>query len=704
MKKFIGIILILVFLNFLVPVKGAESTYTSDSSNWNMNRNVTALNRISCFKNKVYIAIGYYGTIRTSSDCMNWKVIDSIPTDSNLLDITCTDSQIIVVGENGLILRSTDGIDWKVIEPITTDKITKIIYGNNTFLAFTNNQEILTSVNGLDWKKNKTRYVVKDAVFNGKLFILSGEGGEISSSSDGLNWKTQILKDRTEFKIIWNGKIFVAFGIKGAPGCTSELYTATSKDGYNWAVKPVNMGYVIKKYSNDFECYSPNIIWNGKAFVVTALEAYGASPFYVNTFISNDGVHWKRYSFEPEDTDRYYSMNTVWAGNRYISVCSQQYVQTIYTSKDGVKWSTSISRHNGKAKDIIYNRGTSIIVGAEGDIATSNDGLTWNISNNNHKVLYYKDNKFISIDNEITYVNKKDVYKKYLYTSKDGLIWKKENEIKEDIDLGNLVWSGKEYISLNNYCIYTSNNLLTWKKDDISSLKKLGHIKSFTTDGNWYVLFGNKGTAISKDKKKWTIRTNSSYYTPHIVIGKNCMVGYNYGNKQISVSVDGVKWKDIEFTNFKCSISEVVYSGNQFICIGSDCILYSKDGLNWTKAQTPDKFNGIIKKLVSSGSSYAAIGEKALLYSGDGSVWTETYSFNSDLPSLDLGWTGGEYIAVKNDFGIATSKDGTSWQKEKSGYIFTEVFGKNIITEVFCNNKITIVYSYTDPLLYRILK
>lgn len=712
MKKFIGIILIMFFLSFLVPAEGAESVNTSDSSSWNINRNVTALNRISCFKNKIYIAAGDYGTIRTSSDCINWKVVESIPTGSDILDIVCTDRQVVAVGENGLILSSADGYDWKVVEPVTTDKITKIIYGNNTFVAFTNNQGILTSNDGLNWKESTAGHVISDAIYNGELFIAYGNGGEISSSVDGLSWKTKILKDGTKFlKIIWNGKIFTAFGIEGTPVCTTALYAATSKDGYNWTVKTVNIGPVIEKYKDCLEYYSPNIIWNGKKFIVTALETYGAYPQYVSSFISSDGLSWERYSFEPEDSSGYASISTVLAGSRYISVCNQydppgNYdAQTIYVSNDGIKWNKVISRRMdsiGKASDIIYNKGTAIIVGMGGDIATSRDGLKWDISNNNHKLLCEKENKFIAVDSEITYTKKKFeaekyTYKKYIYTSIDGLLWTKEKEIKDDIDLSNLVWSEREYISLNKNYIYTSNNLVTWKKEDISSLKKLGHINSFTADSNWYVLFGDKGTAISKDKKKWTIRTNSSHYTPKIIIGKNCLLEYNYGSKQISVSADGVKWKDVKFTDSKCSINQIVYSGNQFICIGSDCILYSKDGLNWNKAQTPDKFNGSIGKIVYSGSSYAATGQRALLYSEDGSVWTETYSIDNDSGLLDLGWTGSVYI-LAGYAGVVKSKDGASWQKENL------VQSRYYISEVIGNDKIYIAYSGGNPVLYKVLK
>jgi hypothetical protein len=608
-----------------------------------------------------------------------------------------------------LILSSSDGYDWRAVEPVTSDKITKIIYGNNTFVAFTNNKEILTSGNGLNWKKSTAGYVISNAIYNGKLFIAYGNGGEISSSADGLNWKTQILKNGTKFvKIIWNGKIFAAFGIEGTPVCTTALYTATSKDGYSWTVKPVNMGSVIEKYKDCLEYYSPNIIWNGKKFIVTALETYGESPQYVSSFVSSDGVSWKRYSFEPEDSSRYCSISTVLAGSRYISVCNQYdppgnyNAQTIYTSKDGVKWNKAISRRMDsicKANDIIYNRGTAIIVGMGGDIATSRDGLTWDISNNNLKLLCEKDNKFIAVDSEITYTKKKFeaekfTYKKYVYTSIDGLLWAKEKEIKDDIDLGQLIWSGKEYISINKNYLYTSNNLVTWQKENISSLKKLGYINRLTADSNWYVLFGDNGTAISKDKKKWTVRINSSHYTPYIVIGKDRLLEYNFGSKQISVSADGVKWKNVNFEDYKCSINQIIYSGNQFICIGSDCILYSKDGLNWNKAQTPDKFNGNIGKLVYSGAAYVATGENDLFYSRDGSVWTK--AFSSGLYS-GLSWTGSEFI-LTGGTSIVTSKDGASWQEEKL------VESRYYISGVIGNDKIYIAYCEDNPVVYKILK
>ena len=656
MKKIIGSILsLLILINVFVPVNAEQSTVsTSDNTKWQVNRNVSDLNRISCFKNKLYIAIGDYGTIRTSPDSLNWTLIDTVPASSTykLNDIVCTNDQIIVVGDNGTILRSTDGSDWTIIKSVTSSTINKVIYGKNLFVAFTDSPgEILTSKNGTDWKASKihSKNKIFDAVYNGKVFVTVGESGEICTSANGLDWKVQVIKKTPSFeKLLWNGKMFVTFGTTTAAtlGYTSGLYTATSRDGYTWSVKSINMGFVDKKYYDGYSGYSPNIIWNGKTFVITLLGSYyGKSPCSVSVFISKIGLEWKRSSFDYNtkgyDYDGIYcSSKLVWDGNKFLFIGNTYYSQMtftgpqIYTSKDGIVWKciidatcwNSLAADSGcsKVNDLIYNNGKIITVGYCGEIRSSKDGLNWDNMYNFHMPLNWNGKKFISVDNINLSSIQTNKNPKYVYTSVGGLVWKEENQIDCNITFGNIYWTGKEYITFGPNYLSTSRDLITWDKNTNSVCNDIGIINAFATDGTNYVVAGQNGTAVSKDMKNWVCKKARNYYKS-IIIGGSSFVALNSGN-DIDVSYDGLKWKRIKIKDYNNTIIKIIYAIDKFVGIGTTGdVWYSTDGAKWMKTNS-----------------------------------TANFTLN------DICWTGNEFIAVGIADIIITSKDGIVWQQEES--------------------------------------
>lgn len=378
MKRIIGIILSFTILFYLlIPVNGAEAEKDH------------TLNRISCFNNKLYVAVGNGGTIRTSANGKKWAAISGIKNDSNLLDIVCTGSQIIAVGEKGTILRSVNGSNWIKIKAVTQNRIYKVIYGNNVFVAFTDSQgEILTSKNGSSWIKSKiaSKFAVNNVIFNGKVFVAVGDGGEICTSKDGVNWKCQIIQKEHPFeKVIWNGSIFVTIGALYSDS-GPELYAATSKNGFDWtfnSIKDVPKG--VGEYGR------LNVVWNGKSFLAALTGVYGdTGEFKQFSFESINGADWKCRSMETE-YDIIPNPILVWDGKVFLSVNSDinytgsEYTYPkVYVSNDGIKWNkTAEIKCEDGINDVICNKGIIIAVGGNkthGVIVTSTNYAKWNVT------------------------------------------------------------------------------------------------------------------------------------------------------------------------------------------------------------------------------------------------------------------------------------------------------------------------------------
>jgi photosystem II stability/assembly factor-like uncharacterized protein len=655
--------------NLLVPVNAEQSASNqSESSKWQTGSisYTNNLNRVACFQNKLYIAVGAGGMITTSQDGLKWTANLNISnvTSSELYDIVCTKDQIIVVGEKGTILRSTDGFEWSTVKPIINSSIRKVIYGKNIFLAFTDKTgEILTSIDGSNWKAGKTsaKQYISDAVWNGKVFVTVGGNGEISTSKDGAVWQTKILKNKPSFsKILWNGKMFVTFGTTYSStdnyNYTSGQYIASSKDGYSWSIKTLKTKALKKDSPEIYSCSCRYIIWNGKSFSIILGEQTGQPPAPENmliTYTSKNGIDWKRTGTNIGGD----SFVMAWTGNEFLTVCNYfampgyYYCYTIYYSKDGVNWEEILKedKMDRKANDIIYANGKFIFVGDGGEIRSSADGINWNQDDIIHYPQLWDGKRFISVDSQ----------KHYIYTSVDGLTWKKENQIDWNITYGHIFWSGNEYITFGpNYYISTSKDLITWDKakyDYTGSLyNNIGSISAFTTDGKKYILAGNNGTAVSGNLKNWESRKATNYYKS-VIIGGYGFVALNiYG--QIDVSADGLKWKRIKIKDYNNTIREIVYADDKFIGVGTNGeIWYSKDGANWTKAES---------------------------------------TVNKAL--TDICWTGNKFIAAGKEGTIISSDDGVEWQQEESPL--------KINFENICTNGEIVLINSLEGSVYKILK
>ncbi len=671
MRKIIaGLLCLLIISTFIIlPAKGEQLTTTSPKpSSWQVG-NVSFtdnLRRIACFQNKLYVAVGANGTLLTSPDGEKWTKNSYVSNNINseLYDIICTESRIVVVGDKGTILTTTDGFNWVIVKPITSNIIRKVTHGNNTFLAFTDKPgEVLTSEDGITWRLGKTplKQIVNDVSWNGKKFVTVGSDGEVGNadmSKGRLLWKTRILKPKASFyKIVWNGKMFVSVGTTSATtneySYTSGLYIASSKDGYSWNVKALKTIALKKDSLVTYLCNLENMIWDGKSFNIILNEQTGAYPDLGSrlvTYTSTNSINWKRN----ESNIGGDPITTVWTGKTYIAVCSysfhfEYYGNIIYTSKDGVHWSSVIheDKEGSKANDIVCANGKIIFVGDYGEIRCSSDGTTWSPNNSIHTPLLWDGKRFIA----------QDPATHYLYFSTDGLAWEKKNQIDYNISAGRLFQAGKEYITFGSNFISSTKDLNTWEKTeygfDDTMYSDVGNVSAFATYGKKYVLAGSNGTAVSTDMKNWVSRKAANLYKS-VVIGATGVIALNiYG--QIDVSSDGLKWKRLKIDDYKNSIVKIIYADDKFVGVGNNGeVWYSMDGANWIKAP----------HVVSS-------------------------TLN------DICWTGNEFIAAGAEGTIITSKDGTEWRQEVSP------LKANFIS--ICSNGQRVIATSADSSIYKLL-
>jgi photosystem II stability/assembly factor-like uncharacterized protein len=113
--------------------------------------------------NGLYVAVGgsYVdepGVILTSRDAMNWTRRRS-PTKANLYGIAFGNGTYVAVGDSGTILTSPDGVTWKRRAAGTSPEalLSSLAFGNGTFVAVGDSGKVLTSTDAIHWQARNSK-------------------------------------------------------------------------------------------------------------------------------------------------------------------------------------------------------------------------------------------------------------------------------------------------------------------------------------------------------------------------------------------------------------------------------------------------------------------------------------------------------------------------------------------------------------------
>ena len=160
----------------------------------------------------LYVAVGYTGTILTSTDGTTWTSRTS-GTSKTFVRVTYGNSIFVMVGQSGTIMTSSDGTSWDNRTSGTSNGLYGVTYGNSTFVAVGHYETILTSSDGTTWtsrtsgRTNSSGWSYTNSLvwtytdylegitYGNSIFVTVGRGedgsGTIMTSSDGINWTSR---------------------------------------------------------------------------------------------------------------------------------------------------------------------------------------------------------------------------------------------------------------------------------------------------------------------------------------------------------------------------------------------------------------------------------------------------------------------------------------------------------------------------------
>jgi pimeloyl-ACP methyl ester carboxylesterase len=262
--------------------------------------------------------------------------------------------------------------------------------------------------------------------------------------------------------------------------------------------------------------------------------------------------------------------------------------------------------------------GKVVIVGQNGTILLSNDGMTWvrqptNLVANLLAVTWFAGfegvaSQFVALGDGIL-------------TSTDGASWSVRKVIPPEVDALSRIASGFGMLvvtSASGPHVYTSFNGIDWTIRDNVAPKPL--------------------LAVA-----W---------------GRGEFVAVGYGGTIVQ-STNGVAWTSRNAPTTD-QLGAIVWSGSQYVVGGlNGTILTSADGVTWNQqaSPTPNQINA----LTWSGSQFTGVTNAGeVIQSTDGLIWTVQPVVPNRL--LNVIWWDGVFIAVGDSGAIITSPDGSTWK------------------------------------------
>lgn len=580
------------------------------------------------YAKNLYVAVGGYGMIMTSSDKKNWTYQNSNTNAANLSTIVYDGTQWIATGNNGFIITSTNGSDWITRNTGTASSYSYTITNNGTTITCSNNYSapsVMKSTDGENWIEIfNSSNVLWCGYVNNKFFITFGNQTIVWSDDNGVTWSTPVTPSS-------GNSIRTIYYHNGIYFAGANTFVVTSPDLINWTQRLDNGGTITLFFTvnnmvfvGSFSeivpyCYANDLInWNKfnigglirqvlyENNIVHALGYNYETVFYMT---SSDGLNWIQANISKSPTFDVSSKftNNIIYGNGYIG---EKINMT--TSQLSTFTYQNINR-NSTFYDVLGDENGIILIGSSGMIAISDNGKIWNSVYTNTQINAYRIIKFNS-----TYI----IGYSYgsINISTDRTTWTSyqigtfgDNYTINDMIVGdNLI-----IIAMNNGNIGTSSDLTTWSSIQYGTYK----YTSVTYNNGMYVLSTSDSSSLIYCSGDPTILSSWNTLPVNAVANKvktlNNIIFAFLADGSINY-YNGSIWTNVDIGNI---INDIEYNSGLYVVVGQTGSIYtSSDLTTWTQRTSSTTNN--LNYILYANSIYTVTGDnRTLLQSSNAINW-----------------------------------------------------------------------------------
>ena len=217
----------------------------------------------------------------------------------------------------------------------------------------------MTNAGASNWTTGTIGYALDDITYGKGLFMGINRGGNIYSSSDGINWTAPTQSVMYPYSIAYGNGMFVAlpapsYGVSGSFG--------SSADGVTWT-----------RGSSQPESNIWRSVTYGNGIFV------GVSDTGTNRVItSTDGINWTaRTAIEADPW-----MSITYGNNLFVAVAGSG-TNIVMTSPDGITWTKRTVAAATALKSVTYGNGlfVAVVSNVTDKVITSSDGINWTAAN-----------------------------------------------------------------------------------------------------------------------------------------------------------------------------------------------------------------------------------------------------------------------------------------------------------------------------------
>jgi hypothetical protein len=277
----------------------------------------------------IYAAVADGGFLLTSPDARTWTV--QTPKDrSGVFDVVYASGIFAATGPKGVALISRNGRDWFPRYSENTLDHDSIAYGDGKFVlvgpmpAEPHGISTLNAVEGDVYEASHSPGALSGVAYGNGLFAAVGYNGQVLTSSDGVGWQEQDIKNSGFNGITYGNGTFVAIG-SIAIGSINETLFMTSGDGVTWSQTVLADPYGLR-----------GVAYGNGAFVAVGRDGSQSPKLRSVILASPDGVTWTPQPVEaPLD---------LWG----VSYCNGHFLAVgtgeVLSSPDGSHW-TNLAPH-----------------------------------------------------------------------------------------------------------------------------------------------------------------------------------------------------------------------------------------------------------------------------------------------------------------------------------------------------------------------